>query len=69
MDRQNNFFLRLKKNNRCKTFIIAEAGVHHFGDIDIAKKLVESAAYSGADAIKFQTYKADLLVTSWAPKY
>ena len=45
------------------TFIIAEAGVHHNGDLNIAKKLIDIAAESGADAIKFQTFKAENLVT------
>ncbi|MBA5851072.1 N-acetylneuraminate synthase [Clostridium sp. cel8] len=49
-------------------FIIAEAGVNHNGNIDIAKKLVDVAVSSGADAIKFQTFKAENLVTKNAPK-
>lgn len=52
--------------NRC--FIIAEAGVNHNGDIDIAKQLVDKAYEAGADAIKFQTFKAENLVTKNAPK-
>lgn len=40
------------------TFIIAEAGVNHNGDIELAKKLVDMAVECGADAIKFQTFKA-----------
>jgi len=50
------------------TYIIAEAGVNHNGSIDMAKKLVEVAAESGADAVKFQTFKADKLVSRLAPK-
>ncbi|WP_234122904.1 N-acetylneuraminate synthase [Clostridium hydrogenum] len=46
-----------------KVFIIAEAGVNHNGDINIAKKLIDEAAICGADAIKFQTFKAANLVT------
>ena len=49
-------------------FIIAEAGVNHNGNLEIAKKLVDIAVYSGVDAIKFQTFKADSLVASDAPK-
>jgi len=45
------------------TFIIAEAGVNHNGKIELAKKLVEIAANAGADAVKFQTYKSENLVT------
>lgn len=52
--------------NRC--FIIAEAGVNHNGDINIAKKLVDKAKEAGVDAIKFQTFKAENLVTKEAPK-
>lgn len=51
-----------------KVFIIAEAGVNHNGDIDLAKKLIQVAVNAGADAIKFQTFKAGLLTTSQAPK-
>jgi len=49
-------------------FIIAEAGVNHNGDIDTAKSLVKVASEAGADAIKFQTFTADALVTPSAPK-
>jgi len=44
-------------------FIIAEAGVNHNGSIKIAKKLINLASEAGADAIKFQTFKAENLVT------
>ena len=44
-------------------FIIAEAGVNHNGSINLAKRLIDLAATSGANAIKFQTFKAkDLLI-------
>lgn len=49
-------------------FIIAEAGVNHNGNIQIAKELVYAAKEAGADAIKFQTFKADTLVTKTAEK-
>ena len=45
-----------------RIFIIAEAGVNHNGDIEIAKKLVDAAAKAGADAVKFQTFQAEALV-------
>jgi len=49
-------------------FIIAEAGVNHNGSIDLAKKLVDAASASGADAVKFQTFKAESLVSKNAQK-
>ena len=49
-----------------KTLIIAEAGVNHNGDIELAKKLVDVAAEAGADYVKFQTFKAEKLVSKSA---
>lgn len=49
-----------------RTMIIAEAGVNHNGSLELAKELVRVAAQSGADAIKFQTFKAQNLVTTSA---
>lgn len=49
-----------------RTLIIAEAGVNHNGSIDIAKQLVDKAADSGADIIKFQTFKSEKLVSKSA---
>lgn len=51
-----------------RVFIIAEAGVNHNGSIDKAKKLVDAASSAGADAIKFQSFKADNLATKNAQK-
>ena len=51
-----------------KVFIIAEAGVNHNGSIDLAKKLIDVASDSGADAVKFQTFKAENLATKNAKK-
>ena len=45
-----------------KTFIIAEAGVNHNGDLATAKKMIDIAQESGADAVKFQTFFADKVV-------
>ncbi len=49
-------------------FIIAEAGVNHNGSLDLAKQLIDSACSSGADAVKFQTFKATNLVTKNSQK-
>lgn len=49
-------------------FIIAEAGVNHNGDLGLAMKLVDAAADAGADAVKFQTFKAEQLVSKNTPK-
>ena len=51
-----------------KCIIIAEAGVNHNGDINLAKRLVEAAAEAGADYVKFQTFKAEKLVVKNAGK-
>ena len=51
-----------------KVYIIAEAGVNHNGSIDLAKKLIDVAADSGVDAVKFQTFKTENLVSINAEK-
>jgi N,N'-diacetyllegionaminate synthase len=48
-------------------FIIAEAGVNHNGEINLAKKLIDVAIEARADAVKFQTFKADEVISSFAP--
>lgn len=50
-------------------YIIAEAGVNHEGSMDLAKRLIDEAAESGADAIKFQSYKAETLASKNSPSY
>ncbi|MDZ4390664.1 MAG: N-acetylneuraminate synthase [Gemmatimonadales bacterium] len=49
-------------------FIIAEAGVNHNGSLDLARRLVDAAAEASADAVKFQTFRANKLVTPRAAK-
>lgn len=51
-----------------KIFIIAEAGVNHNGNIETARRLVDAAVVAGADAVKFQTFKAENLVCKNARK-
>ena len=49
-------------SNKSRTFIIAEAGVNHNGDMSLAKRMIDVAVNAGADAVKFQTFKADELI-------
>jgi len=51
-----------------RTFIIAEAGVNHNGSLDMALQMVDVAAAVGADAVKFQTFKAEKVIAAYAPK-
>ena len=57
---------KIDLDNPC--FIIAEAGVNHIGDVNLAKRLIDVAVEAGADAVKFQTFHADNLVTCTAEK-
>jgi len=57
----------IKKNK--KPFIIAEVGVNHECSILKAKKMILSAKKAGADAVKFQTYKAELIASKNSPAY
>ncbi len=50
-------------------YIIAEAGVNHEGSMDLAKRLIDEAAEGGAQAIKFQTYKAETIASKDSPYY
>ncbi|MBN2523982.1 MAG: N-acetylneuraminate synthase family protein [Bacteroidales bacterium] len=50
-------------------YIIAEAGVNHEGNMDLAKRLIDEACEGGADAIKFQTYKAESIASKNSPAY
>ena len=61
--------LNLKNTEIRKPYIIAEAGVNHEGDMDIARRLISEAAEGGANAIKFQTYKANTIASKFSPSY
>ena len=49
-------------SERNRTFIVAEAGVNHNGNMDLAKSMIDAAVDAGVDAVKFQTFKADKLI-------
>lgn len=51
-----------------KVYIVAEIGCNHNGDFKLAKQMVEVAKSCGVDAVKFQTFKADQLISKYAPK-
>jgi N-acetylneuraminate synthase len=52
-----------------KPYLVAEAGVNHEGDLDKARLMIQQAAHAGADAVKFQTYKAEKLASKHSPAY
>ena len=56
-------------NFSLRPYVIAEAGVNHEGDMGTARRLVQEAAEAGANAIKFQTYKAETLASRESPAY
>ena len=53
---------------KSKIIIIAEAGVNHNGRIELAKKMIDVAVVAGVDYIKFQTFKAERVVSIYAEK-
>ena len=57
-----------KLKNMKKTFVIAEIGINHNGNMKIASNLIKKAKLAGADAVKFQTYITDILVKKDEPK-
>ncbi|MBN1572781.1 MAG: N-acetylneuraminate synthase [Deltaproteobacteria bacterium] len=57
---------KIGHKNRC--FIIAEAGVNHNGEMALAEMLIDAALDAGADAVKFQTFKAERVISKSAPK-
>jgi N,N'-diacetyllegionaminate synthase len=56
----------MPEQKKSKVFIIAEAGVNHNGSLKTAKKMIDEASIAGADAVKFQAFKADKLVSKTA---
>jgi len=59
-----------KSGNRIeRPYLIAEAGVNHEASLELAKRLIDEAYQGGADAIKFQSYKADTLASKYSPAY
>lgn len=58
-----------RENKICRPYIVAEAGVNHEGKLDLAKRLIDEAKKGGADAIKFQTYKAGTIASKNSPYY
>lgn len=63
-------YLQSYKKGEIQTpFIIAEAGVNHEGSLDLAKRLIDEAKEGGAQAIKFQTYKAETIASKNSPSY
>ncbi len=72
-DRTHDFLQTFEVDGRqvggdAPCFVIAEAGVNHNGDLALARELIAVAAEAGADAVKFQTFRAERLASPTAPK-
>ncbi len=61
-----NIFEKLFLRQSSPVFVIAEVGVNHNGDVELARRLIRAAARAGADAVKFQTFSASKLVAEEA---
>jgi len=62
------YVIKKEKSMTDSVLIIAEAGVNHNGSVELAKKLIDKAVFAGADAVKFQTFKAKNVASKNAPK-
>lgn len=69
MSKLVDFLNTYDKEKIVRPYIIAEAGVNHEGSMELAKRLIDEAAEGGADAIKFQTYRADTIASKDSPYY
>ena len=65
----NAFINKIKKRNLFNPYVIAEVGVNHEGSLQKAKNMIDQAKEGGADCVKFQTYKANLLASKNSPYY
>ena len=59
----------MSNQNKKKPYLIAEIGVNHEGSIKKAKQLIDLAKQGGANAVKFQSYKADTIASVHSPAY
>lgn len=66
---KKNYLKNFLNKIKLKPYIIAEIGVNHEGSVKLAKKMISLAKKSGADGVKFQTYKAELLASKNSPAY
>ena len=66
-----NLIMNVKKKmyKNKKLFFIAEAGVNHENNLNLAEKIIKEAKMGGADAVKFQTYKAETIASKYSPAY